>query len=67
MTRYRCPECKTEVEIDPENKTIHMVVSYPSPKIGSVPKPIMYHIPLHPDCELGRPINEINLDLLEKV
>ena len=54
MSIYRCPECKLVATID----GLKIEVTLP-PKETS--------FPLHPGCELGKPINDIDLSKLVRV
>lgn len=67
MARYRCGECGVEAEIDKENRTV--VIHYrPEPSLVAVSiPPASIHFPLHPDCELAKPVGEIDVSKLERV
>lgn len=50
--RWRCPICK--VEADVEGRNLHVYVEG-------------YSWPLHWDCELGKDIDSIDFDKLERI
>jgi len=66
---YKCPVCKTTAHVD--KTTGQVVIHLPSPKIPKDIKartlPLSLKFPSHPDCELAKPVNMIDLTKLEKV
>lgn len=67
--RVRCPICKAEAEIDKEKKLL--VIYVPPPKVPErstlYTPPITTCFPSHFDCELSKPIDQINIDKLVRV
>jgi len=57
--RYRCKVCGVEAEIDLSAKKIDVVLVTIKPEFPS--------FPLHSDCELAKPIEQIDLTKLERV
>ena len=68
--KYQCPECKAIAEIDKEKKTVTVEVKagkIPTPSLGTINPVSAFTFPSHADCEFNKPVDEIDLDLLEKV
>lgn len=68
--RYQCPVCKAIAEIDKEKKTVTVefkAVKLPTPALGTLNPPAAFTFPSHLDCEFRKPVDEIDLDLLEEV
>ena len=67
---YKCKECGAIAEIDKEKKTITVEVqagSIPAPSLGFMHSAKAFTFPSHFDCEFNKPVDEIDLDLLEEV
>lgn len=66
---YKCSVCKTTAHVD--KKSGLLVLHLPAPTFPKNIKPrtapLSFHFPSHVDCELAKPINQINLDKLVKV
>jgi len=68
--KYQCPECKAIAEIDKEKKTVTVEVKagkIPTPALGTMNPVSAFAFPSHADCEFNKPVDEIDLDLLEPV
>jgi len=68
--KYQCPTCKAIGEIDVELKTLTVEVTagtIPTPSLGIRHHTSSFVFPSHADCEFNKPVDEINLSLLEKV
>jgi len=68
--KYKCPECGAIAEIDKEKKTITVEVQagkIPAPSLGVMSSAKAFTFPSHFDCEFNKPVDEIDLDLLEEV
>lgn len=66
---YKCRTCGTKAHINKKQKRIIIYHTLPqAPKsINLFKTPKTVHFPLHLDCELGKPIDKINLDKLIRV
>ena len=67
---YKCPQCGAIAEIDKERKTVTVEVKpgkIPTPSLGTMIPVSAFTFPSHFDCEFNKPVDEIDLDLLEKV
>jgi len=66
---YKCPVCKATAHIDQKNGVL--VLHLPAPVIPKNVKPrtppVSFHFPSHIDCELGKPVDKIDLQKLVKV
>lgn len=66
---YRCPVCKATAHVDVKARLL--VLHLPAPAIpkNSKPRtpPLSFHFPSHPDCELAKPVDQIDLQKLVKV
>lgn len=66
---YKCPTCGATAHIDKKKKLL--VIHVPPIKLPKTFKPhsgpLSFCFPSHFDCELGKPVNEIDLKKLEKV
>lgn len=69
MIRYRCPVCKVEAEIDKKKKEVvlHLPPLEMPKSIERFHGTISACFPSHFDCELFKPVNEIDLKKLVKV
>lgn len=69
MTRVQCPICKAEAEIDEKRKAI--VIYLPPLKLprtfAPLTPPVCICFPSHADCELAKPVDQIDLKKLVKV
>lgn len=67
---YKCCQCGAIAEIDKEKKTITVEVKpgkIPTPTLGTLNPQMAFTFPSHFNCEFNKPVDEIDLDLLEKV
>lgn len=53
---YRCPKCGAKAEVDKEKNELRLIV-----------ESNLFTFPRHADCELAKPVSQINLDKLEKL
>lgn len=68
MSEYKCPTCGASASIDKKKRKIVIRFSVNVPKrIEPFKPPITTHFPSHIDCELGKPVDKINLKRLERV
>jgi len=61
---YRCPVCGASGHVDVEAKTVTLHAPPLDPKILRKHLPVSVCFPSHFDCELAKPVTEINMKKL---
>lgn len=65
QTLYRCPTCGAAAHVDVKKR--EMVIHLPEMKLPTSNTPFSTCFPSHPDCELGKSVDQVDLSKLVKV
>lgn len=65
LKKYRCPICGVVAEIDKGSRKMNVIVPLPPPLPGA--RHMVVSFPTHPDCELAKDVDSVNLSKLEEI